>query len=585
MKQIDRLLTSVFIGPFIVTFFIALFVLIMQFLWTYIDDIIGKGIDLFVMIELISYLSISLFSTALPIAVLISSVMVMGNMAEKYELASFKSAGVSLIRIMLPLMFLCFGIAIFSFFCGNNLAPVANLKFKSRLYDIRKQKPTLNLEEGVFNDDFTGFVIHIGKKGKDGRSIKDVLIYDHSANSKGKTSQIIAKEGEMFLTEDRQYFVMNLYNGTQYQETQPSGSGKNRETSPFMRTTFKEWNKVFDLSQFDLNRTNEDLFRTHQSMLTVSQLVTAIDSIEQKIDDRNTDLYKQISRYIFLLKEDDVTDQTQENSKELAALFETTQQDSAEARAERKLASQKDQPQSTKETVKANEAIEEIEEDPEGNEENQENEAPEQAPLDKDPDTVPKTPKRTVKELRKSSNYTGLSIQPLVQHFHPDSTYTSILASFPKDKRIKVLRTSKGYVRNVHSQIVSTASYMDRTRENLVKHIYQMHSKFSMALICFIFLFLGAPMGAIVRKGGFGYPILIAILFFMLFIVLSMFCKKLAESFTISAELAAWIPCGVLFPIGIYLTVMAMNDSKIINMDRYTAFFKKVFKTATTEKS
>ena len=520
----------------------------MQFLWTYIDDIIGKGVDLFVMIELISYLSVSLFPTALPIAVLISSVMVMGDMAEKYELASLKSAGVPLIRIMLPLMFLCFGIAVFSFFCANNLAPVANLKFKSRLYDIRKQKPTLNLEEGVFNDDFKGFVIHIGKKEKDNRTIKDVLIYDHTTNSRGKTSQIIAKEGEMFLTEDKRYFIMKLYNGTQYQETNPSRGGKNRETSPFMRTSFKEWNKIFDLSQFELNRTNEDLFKTHQSMLTVSQLLTAIDSIEGKIEGRKTDLLKQISRYIYLLKEKEENDNSPRQLRQEVEQFKKGT----------------DKPDFEKKTQIIVDSL-----------------------------SFPQDPQATVKELntknsRKFSNsnlnkFSGSSIQPVKQNFNRDSSYTSILESFPKDKKTKILRTSKGYIRNVHSQIISTESYMNRTGENLVKHIYQLHSKFSMALICFIFLFIGAPMGAIVRKGGFGYPILIAILFFILFIVLSIFFKKLAESFTISAAIAAWAPAGILFPIGLFLTTKAMNDSKILNVDKYVNYFKKIFKIADSQ--
>ncbi|MEL6943665.1 MAG: LptF/LptG family permease, partial [Bacteroidota bacterium] len=178
MKIIDRLLLKSFLPPFSVTFFIALFVLIMQFLWKWIDDIAGKGVGLLFILEMLAYMCISLIPLALPIAVLISSVMVMGNLAERYELSSFKSAGVSLTRVMVPLMFLTFAISIFSYFCSDKLIPISNLKYQSRLYDIKNQKPTLSLEEGVFNDDFQGFSIRIGNKKEDNKTIENVLMYD-----------------------------------------------------------------------------------------------------------------------------------------------------------------------------------------------------------------------------------------------------------------------------------------------------------------------------------------------------------------------------------------------------------------------
>jgi len=171
LKKLDKLLIGSFLPPFIATFFIALFVLVMQTLWVYIDDIAGKGVGFFLLVELVAYMSVSMIPMALPIAVLISSVMVLGNMAEEYELSSIKSAGVSLWRVMNPLMFVVFSVSVLSFFCSNNLIPVSNLKFKSRLYDIRKQKPTLSMEEGMFNDDFQGYSIRIGKKLPDNNSI------------------------------------------------------------------------------------------------------------------------------------------------------------------------------------------------------------------------------------------------------------------------------------------------------------------------------------------------------------------------------------------------------------------------------
>ena len=177
LKQIDRLLLQSFVGPLLVAFVISLFVFLMQYLWVYIDEIIGKGAGLLLIAELIGYLSVSMMPLALPVAVLIAAVMTMGNLAEHYELSSMKSAGIPLMRVMLPLMIVGLGISAFSFVCSNYLIPVANLKARTRLYDIRKQKPSLSLEEGTFNDDFQGFSIRIGEKAEDNETLRDVMLF------------------------------------------------------------------------------------------------------------------------------------------------------------------------------------------------------------------------------------------------------------------------------------------------------------------------------------------------------------------------------------------------------------------------
>ncbi|RMF28973.1 MAG: YjgP/YjgQ family permease, partial [Bacteroidetes bacterium] len=285
-----------FLPPFGVAFAIALFVFVLQTLWLYIDDIAGKGVGFFLLVELVSYLSVSMVPMSLSVAVLLTSVMVLGNMAERYELSSFKSAGVSLWRVMRPLIVLTAGIALFSYFCLNNLIPVSNLKFKSRLYDIRKQKPTLTLDEGVFNDDFKGYAIRIGKKLPDNRHIEDVLIYDHSEAEKGRYLAVAAKSGEMYVTQDGSFFVMELHDGQQYMEPKPSTKEKGGRTLPFVRTSFRTWYKVFDLDEFELNRTDEQLFKNHYSMLNSRQLRQAIDSIDASIQKRLDNLGRNTTR-------------------------------------------------------------------------------------------------------------------------------------------------------------------------------------------------------------------------------------------------------------------------------------------------
>lgn len=543
MKILDRLLVTSFVPPFIVTFMIAMFVLVMQVLWLYIDDIAGKGLGLFLILELMGYKSLSLVPMALPLAVLISSVMVLGNMGERYELSSFKSAGVSLLRMMIPIMYFGVATTLFSFFCSNNLIPVANLKFGSRMYDIQKQKPALRLEAGIFNDDFDGYAIHIGSKSGDGRSIQDVLIYDHSNANKGELSQIVAESGEMYATEDGNYFMMNLHEGHQYAEGESKRSGRNR-TYPFIRTNFKSWFKVFDLSEFNLNRTNEDLFKSNRSMMTSGQLQDAIDSLGIKVDRREKGISNQVSSYFYFMELDStyMDEEEQKNLEQQRRIVE--QQLESKNVAEQEEADEKE---ANDEKPKA---------------------VPQQVLVKKGENV-----KEGKQEVRR---YEGTPMEQNIEE--PLESYESILALFPKHEQLRLVNKAKSFIRSIQAHSESAVRSIDRLKESEVKHIYELHTKYSMALVCFIFLFIGAPMGAIVRKGGFGYPILISIIFFMVFIVLTIFCRKVAESFILPAAMAAWVPCAVLFPIGLFLTRKAMNDRKLGSPDRLIAFFTRLFK-------
>lgn len=512
MKKIDSYLIKAFIPPFIVTFFIALFVLVMQFLWLYIDEIMGKGADIFMITELIFYLSVSLFPMALPIAVLISSVMVMGNLAERYELSSFKSAGVPLMRVMLPLMYLTMGISLFSFICADRLIPLSNLKFQSRLYDIRKQKPVLSMEKGIFNDDFQGFTIRVGKKEKDNKTIGDVLIYDNNSAGSGKFNMIHAKSGEMYTTEDKQFMIMNLYEGKQYQDVEEN---QHPGRYPFLRTSFREWNKVFDLGQFSLSRTDESLFKNHQKMMSSFQLMHAIDSIRYRKYDRLQTLSNSISDYYTPLKK----------AKEKKSLKPSRMDSIIQVR-------DRDGQFRTGDTFKIIKPV----------------------PL---LFTNAVVFKDSTKALRK---------------------FSEVLPAIPAYKRAELLSKAETLMRSAQNQAESAINSMQTIEESRVNHVYELHIKFSLALICFVFMFIGAPMGAIVQKGGFGYPILIAIIFFMVFWTLMIYFKNLAKTFSADPVWCAWIPTLIMIPIGLLLTYRAMNDYKLLNVDVYvnriSGFFK-----------
>jgi len=456
----------------VVSFCIALFVLILQFLWKYIDDIVGKGLDISLIFELLFYLSLSLVPLALPLGVLLASVMVMGNLSEHYELASIKSAGIPLLRTMRPLIILVMGISACSYLFSNYIIPVANLKYQSRLYDIRKHKPTLNLEANVFNYDFKGFVMRIGSKDEDGRNLQDVLIYDHTQNQ-GNKVQIRAKKGEMYVTSDKKFFVIDLEDGYRYELMENADQRRNNE--PHLRIFFKKWKKIFDLSQFELNRTDENLFKNHESMLSSRQLLSVIDSSHRKDVKTISKLNGDIGPYFYIRKHKD------------------------------------------------------------------------------------------------SLQLVGTSSDSL-------KVYDRFVDLIPKSERGNVSRRAKTLSKSVDNYVQRMMRRLQRTHESRIGHVNELHLKITMAIACLVFLFIGAPMGAIIRKGGFGWPLLISIGFFVAFIILNIAAKKLSENEVLPPWLAMWSPILILFPISLRLTMQAMRDAKIIQMDKLTGAFQKLAK-------
>jgi lipopolysaccharide export system permease protein len=285
MKKLDWFTLKSYLGPLVMTFFIALFILLMQFLWKYIDDLVGKGLEWYIIFKLLFYASSTFVPLALPLAILLSSLMTFGNLGENYELVSMKSAGVSLSRIMRPLIILSICISGLAFYFSDIILPTANLKFLSLLYDIREKKLAFNIKEGVFYNGIEGFVIRVEKKDPDGNTIRDVMVYDHSKHQ-GEISLTVAEWGKMELTPDKRFLVFRLYNGTNYEERTDLRQAE--RTHPFQRTKFKEQYQMFDLSTFQLTRTDEKLFKSNFEMLNVRQLTHSIDSIDKNYRlDRN----------------------------------------------------------------------------------------------------------------------------------------------------------------------------------------------------------------------------------------------------------------------------------------------------------
>lgn len=502
--QVDRMLVSGFVPPFMMSFFIAVFVLLMQFLWKFIEEIIGKGIEPLVVLEMVFYKSVSLFPLALPIAVLLAGVMVMGNLAERYELSSFKSAGVSLLRMMLPLFIVSSIIGLFSFYCSNTIIPLANLKYQSRLYDIRNQKPTLSIEPGVFNEDFRGYAIRVGKKHRDKETIEDIMVYDDTQRNRGQLSVVTAQKGRMYVSDDDGAFVMTLYDGYQYAEAET----QNQPNSlPFTISHFEEWTRRFDLSEFQLDRTEEEQFKGHHMMKSARQIALELDTLDEQIA-----LTKATSRSTYLMFGDTLS-------------------------------------------IKGERII-----------------SPEQELLQQYGDglNIP----------LESGDTSRFSDRFLKEKMMLDTLKTN-------GSRSLAHAMPPGYVFDMVAEISSniaihqsTVERNERSIERLEltrrKHLYQLHWKFSLALACIVMMMIGGPMGTIVRKGGFGYPLLVSIIFFTFFIMSNISCQKLNDSEVLNPVLAAWLPVMMLGAISIFLTYKALNDAKIMDMDRIKTFFARL---------
>jgi lipopolysaccharide export system permease protein len=277
-KKLDKLVIKAFIGPFVATFFITLLVLIMQFFWLYIDDFVGKGLDTSIILEFVLYLSATLVPLALPLAILLSSLMTFGNLGESFELVAIKSAGISFLRFMRPLFIVSLLLGGVAFIFSNYVIPVANLKQRTLLADIVYSKPAFDLKEGVFYDKIAGFAIKVGKKESDS-IIHDVIVYEQSNTL--QDNFIIAKSGTMRVTGNKRFLEFNLKDGWRYQE---KGDPYSRNNTEYIRIGFKEYRKQFDLRSLGFSaRTADSVNKNNEKMLSLRQLDKAIDSLETEL--------------------------------------------------------------------------------------------------------------------------------------------------------------------------------------------------------------------------------------------------------------------------------------------------------------
>lgn len=541
MKKLDRLLLQSFIGPFVATFFIALFVLVMQFLWKYIDDLVGKGLEVTIIAELIFYASAGLVPMALPIAVLLSSIMTFGNLGEHYELVALKSSGISLVRIMASLIVVVIFLAGVAFWFSNYLLPKANLKYGVLLYDITHKRPAFDVQEGVFYNGIDGYSLKVGKKSEDGKTLHDVIIYDHT-NGRGNNNVTIAETAVMQPDPQGKYLIFQLHNGEQYEEQQAKPKPRKGDNFEHMRTKFKEYHKVFDMSGFEMKNTNEELFKKNYQMLNIRQLKYSIDSINIEIDKRSGILNKHLKKYIRLEKDT--------LKKDSLTIIDSLKIDSIKKtklkKDHTKLSARAGLKQSSSENLSNTLYI------------------PKQQP----------SAEAKIDSTQLMDTIKTDTIKPFFFAANPDSTLMAMIPAQYKNKIVQRAlensKNSKGYVN------VARRDIQIKTRSKNKYHM-EWHRKFVLSIGCIVLFFVGAPLGAITRKGGLGLPMILAIIFFVTYHLLSTFGKKLSEEYILSPFTGMWLATLVLTPVGIFLTYKALNDSNLINIDAYTNWFRKRF--------
>lgn len=473
MKKIDTFILKYYIGPFFMTFFVVVFIFLMQFFWKYVDEMVGKGLELKVLFQLLGYMSFTFFSLALPLAILLSSLMLFGNLGERYELTAMKSAGIPLYRIMASLIILSMLCAGLGFFISNNIVPVANLKAKTLLMDIRSQKPALNIEEGVFYKEIDDYIIRIGKKERDNQTIHDVLIYDHTRVN-NYTSVTYAKKGKMFMTQDKHYLIFHLYDGFIYDENfRYADERKNKQAHEIsiLRGTFKEQHLSFNLASFELKRTDEELYKDSYEMLNVFQLDTIIDTMRFKI----------------------ITGKAEIGDRLLSSL----------------------------------------------------------------------------KNLFPRYNDSIASIAAGIPLIHKQ---------FNVNDSLQITQYALQNARE-HKSVVEF-SHMDYGSQQKLLWRYEIewHRKYALAFACLLLFFIGAPLGAIIRKGGIGIPLIASILIFVFYWVVSTIGERMSRLGVITPSVGMWIASAILLPLGVFLIYKASKESRLFDLESWQKFLMKIKK-------
>lgn len=472
IKTIHKLVLKSYIGPLIMTFFIITFILMMNFLWRYIDELTGKGLGADVIIELLFYATINLIPMGMPLAMLLAAIMTMGNLGENFELQAMKSAGMSLMKIMKPLIIAVGFMSIGSFFLVNNLVPYANKKMHSIIIDIRRQKQVLEFQDGLFFNGIDDMSIRVERQDPETGKLDNVIIYDNRAAT-GNMTTTIAESGYIRLSDDKKFLLVTLYNGNNYQHTR---SAKWYNDNILRHDKFDVQDISIPMVGFDFQRgDNNDMIKGSQSK-NIVELQRDIDSLTRTVAESTANSYDPLMRENIFKKDADIM---------------------------------------------------------------------------LSPDTL----------ALKHAGY-------------KDVYLLDSISNLGVRERNSIWNTARAEVLNSQNNFTFDETLTKSTLTELYQSKNDWHRKLSIPFSVIIFFLIGAPLGAIIRKGGLGTPIVISVIFFVIYYVVSLFGEKASKEGTWSAFMGMWISSIVLSPVAIYLLIKATNDSSLLDTDWYYGKYK-----------
>ncbi|MGQ1891024.1 LptF/LptG family permease [Thermophagus sp. OGC60D27] len=484
MKKVHIFILKSYLGPLVMTFFISMFILVMQFLWRYVDDLVGKGLEWHVLTELLFYASLQVVPMALPLAILLASLMTFGNLGENYELTALKSAGISLIRIMMPLIILTVLTAFGAYKFTNNVLPVANLKLVSILHGVKETRLELDIKENVFYQGVDDFSIKVKKKNPQKNMLYDVMIYDHRDRKARNSNVTLADSGRLMMSNDKKFLKLTLYNGVRYDEKIGLQDQKpNAEEGLFRTDHFKQQTAIIPLKGFDFSKTDENLFKNSDRMKNLKQIINDLDSL-------NTEKSKFI-----------------DNLRLRSKSFYFSQ--------------------------------------------------------------IPISRSKPGKKTNKPDRLSMIDSSRVVNA-------DSLFLTFSDNQKQVIMEMAMQKARSTKQTIDERLRFIEQKDRTIRRHKMEMHRKFTLPFACLIFFFIGAPLGAIIRKGGLGMPVVISVLFFVAYYIIDTMGAKLAREGVWLVYQGMWLSSIVLLPLGIFLTYKSATDSAIMNADAYTIFFQKL---------
>ncbi len=595
MKKIDKLIIGSFIGPFFLTFFVVIFILLSQFMLKYLDEIIGKDLDTSVIMQLIFYFSVFMTPNAFPLAVLLSSLMTFGNLGEHFELTALKGAGISLIRVMVPIFAFTILLTGAAYYSNNFIVPKANLKAFSLLYDVKQMKPSMELKEGTFYNGIEGFSIKVGKKYPDGKTLKDLIIYDHSGNQ-GNKNITLADSGQMYNILNDRYLVMELFNGNTYMEEKITKRNylSQQQPNPLVRNEFDAQKMVFSLASFDMKRTKEELFSSNRLMKNSHQLKMDVDSMKTEYADK-TEEVKEHSFRFFEYHIQDIVSVYKERALEREEKKRLEEEKKEQRKNEIIEAENKQETEGLQsKAISLERSYDSASNSPETRsvesiqkklEENKNMPIREKANVTKK--TMPKTFIKPNNAMKKKFNFKlKQDLSQITKIDKEDSiiikrTYEEnlvILDSLMNRPAVvkKAFTRSLTHIRYVKNNMMMQSGRLDKLTTEINKFELEQHKKLSYAVTILIMFFIGAPLGAIIKRGGLGVPVLISLSFFILFYVISMICEKWTRTDVMNPVLAAWMANIILLPIGLFFMKQAKNDARLFEMDFYNVVFLKL---------